>query len=208
MKGSLSPENPLYFRWSDAKLLRRIAKGDETAFFELYARYFGKAFREANALLRDEGDADDLAQNLFADLWRNPGDFKCDRLGSFKAFLAESVRNRSLSFLKKRNRSDLLAEIEVEDSLSLEDRALSEDEVISQIRKTLSPLEARVVILRIFEGYSFARIAYVSQMSEDAASSLYHRSIKKLTADAALIALLTESVPSDVSLEEKEAKKR
>jgi RNA polymerase sigma-70 factor (ECF subfamily) len=195
-----------YYPLTDERLRLLIDRGDKLAYNELYARYWFKAISVAKSFLKDEGNAHDLVQTLFGDLWRDPSDFKTDKNGSFSAFFLEAVRNRCRSYLRREKRLDLVADLDEEPLAEIEDRSLSEDEVVALIRTTCNPQESEVVVLRIFSGESFARIAYVLGLSEDAASSVYSRALSKLRANPKIVALATESVALNVTSKGKEPK--
>jgi hypothetical protein len=50
----------------EANLVQRLRTGDETAVRELIERYGPRIYRVAYGILRNPGDADDIAQEVFA----------------------------------------------------------------------------------------------------------------------------------------------
>jgi RNA polymerase sigma factor (sigma-70 family) len=190
--------NKNYGRMKDSSLLRRVFFTDSGAFDALYARYWAKGVFLAYSLLGDEGDAEDLVQGLFADLWKSPHRYKCDRKGSFSAFFSESVRNLSLNFLKRRNRQAELPEPESvgEDEARL---ALSRRETSEAIRRTLPKGTAEIVILHLLDDWDFKSIAASLEVTVDSATSLYSRGLKALGEDPGFVKFLTESAPGVVS---------
>lgn len=73
--GEPSPEQPAAPTTDHGALLRRAARGDESAFAELYdataARVHGLALR----VVRDPAQAEEVAQEAFLDIWRTAGRF-------------------------------------------------------------------------------------------------------------------------------------
>src|SRR5260370_15002505 len=55
-------------RLPDESLCREASKGNQEAFLVLFDRYWGQVFRLANAVIRDEAEAEDLAQSLFLEV--------------------------------------------------------------------------------------------------------------------------------------------
>src|SRR5262249_62343126 len=85
----------------DAVLMERMRGGDEGAVGQLYDRYSGIVYSVALRVLNDTGAAEDVLQEVFLQLWRNPGVFDSKR-GSLGAWLAVIARNRAIDSLRKR----------------------------------------------------------------------------------------------------------
>jgi len=85
----------------DAALVLRLRAGDESAMEQLYDRYSGIVYSVALRVLNDTGAAEDVLQEVFLQLWRNPGVFDSGR-GSLGAWLAVIARNRAIDAVRKR----------------------------------------------------------------------------------------------------------
>lgn len=55
----------------EAELIRRIARGERSAFDELYARYSRPLFSYIAKFLRDHGLAEEVLQDAFVKIWRS-----------------------------------------------------------------------------------------------------------------------------------------
>lgn len=55
----------------EAELIRRIAKGERSAFDDLYARYSRPLFSYILKFLRDHGQAEEVLQDAFVKIWRS-----------------------------------------------------------------------------------------------------------------------------------------
>ena len=86
---------------SDAALVSAIRGGDQSAMATLYDRYSSIVYSVALRVLADTGAAEDVLQEVFMQLWRNPTAFDASR-GSLGAWLAVITRNRSIDALRKR----------------------------------------------------------------------------------------------------------
>src|SRR5271169_4718407 len=64
----------------DVELLRRISRGDRTAFAEFYDLYSALFFSVAIKILRDQKEAEDVLQDVFIQIWEKAGAFD-SRLG-------------------------------------------------------------------------------------------------------------------------------
>lgn len=87
----------------DDELLRRIAAGDEWAFRALYERFADLVYSVALRVLGDGAVAQDVAQDVFVRLWRNPGSFDPER-GRFMPWLLSVTRNRAVDEVRSRGR--------------------------------------------------------------------------------------------------------
>jgi RNA polymerase sigma-70 factor (ECF subfamily) len=77
---------------SDAELIQRIGDGDREAFESLYERYARPVFGFALRRLRDRGQAEDVAQETFASVWRSASSYRPER-GPGAAWLYAVARN-------------------------------------------------------------------------------------------------------------------
>jgi RNA polymerase sigma-70 factor (ECF subfamily) len=86
-----------FAKLSDLELFSLLKGGSQSAFSELYNRYKQALYFHANRSLRDNDEARDMVQEIFASLW-----FKRETIliqESFDAYLYGSVRNRILNFI-------------------------------------------------------------------------------------------------------------
>jgi RNA polymerase sigma-70 factor (ECF subfamily) len=67
----------------------------------LYDRYSPIVYSVALRVLGDTGAAEDVLQEVFMQLWRNPGGFDSSR-GNLAAWLAVISRNRAIDAIRKR----------------------------------------------------------------------------------------------------------
>ena len=95
---------------SDAGLVSAIRSGDQGAMAALYDRYSSVVYSVALRVLGDTGAAEDVQQEVFLQLWRNPGAFDASR-GNLGAWLAVISRNRAIDALRKRRPENDLEDV-------------------------------------------------------------------------------------------------
>lgn len=83
---------------SDRELLDRLRAGDHAAFDEIFRQWYEPAVRVATRVLRDQGVAEEITQDVFLELWRRREAFPPD--STVGAYVLQSVRNRSLNHLR------------------------------------------------------------------------------------------------------------
>src|SRR5277367_4588784 len=77
----------------DAALLALVQRGDEYAMAALFDRYSKVVYSVALRVLRDPAAAEDVLQEIFMQIWRNPDSFTAAR-GSLGGWLAVVSRKR------------------------------------------------------------------------------------------------------------------
>ena len=85
---------------SDHDLLRRMQEGDEGAFLQLYRHRQAAIYRFALHMSGSRQVAEDVTQDVFLALMREPGKFEPQR-GSLAAYLYGIARNCVLQHLKR-----------------------------------------------------------------------------------------------------------
>ncbi len=87
----------------DADLVAAIARGEVEALERLYDRYGALVFSVSLRVLHDHHLAEDVVQEVFHRLWRQPTSFDPVR-GRFISWMMSVTRNRALDELRRRNR--------------------------------------------------------------------------------------------------------
>lgn len=95
---------------SDNDLIRLVAEQDSAAFDLLHNRYKQELRRHLLRMVRDEGAAEDLLQEVFLKLWENAG--RLAEHGALKAWVFRVGTNLALNRLRRvRRRKELPLEI-------------------------------------------------------------------------------------------------
>jgi RNA polymerase sigma-70 factor, ECF subfamily len=80
-------------------VVARIRSGDEHAFEQLFRAYYSSLCDFAARYAKDDALAEELVQDLFADLWARRRDWQVR--DSVRAYLFAAVRNRALNLRKR-----------------------------------------------------------------------------------------------------------
>jgi RNA polymerase sigma factor (sigma-70 family) len=84
----------------DRDLVRRVVAGDEMAFRNLFRRYSPAAKGLALRVVRQSTMAEEIVQEAFLALWRDPGAYREER-GSFRAWLLSTVHHRAVDAVRR-----------------------------------------------------------------------------------------------------------
>ena len=162
-----------------AKAVAAAKAGDSEALRYLYVRYADNVYGYVRSIVRDEHEAEDLTQDVFAKLMRALHRYE-DRGLPFHAWILRVARNLALDHV----RSSKL--VPCEEVRVAEVRADQEDRDRSQaLTDGLSALpedQREVVYLRHVLGLSPGEIAERIDRSEASVHGLHHRGRRMLTA--------------------------
>ena len=137
-----------------------IRAGQQDAMAQVYDRYSPVVYAVALRVLGETSAAEDVLQEIFMQLWRNPSAFNASR-GNLAPWLAVIARNRALDVLRKRKPQTEIDEttVSVEPDLAADaDRA----RVAEKVRLTLKQMPApqrSALEMAYFEGYSHSEIS-------------------------------------------------
>ncbi|MHC1563267.1 RNA polymerase sigma factor [Actinomycetospora sp. C-140] len=85
---------------ADAALLEHLARADATALDALYARYGRPAYSLARRICADDGMAEDVVQEVFLALWRDPQRFDAGR-GTVASWLMTLVHHKAVDAVRR-----------------------------------------------------------------------------------------------------------
>src|SRR5688572_27418610 len=86
----------------DTELMLRVKRGDEAAFEELVDKYKQPVLNLAYRILRDATEAEDLAQNVFVQVFKSADRYRVE--AKFTTWLFTIARNLCLNELRRRSR--------------------------------------------------------------------------------------------------------
>ncbi len=157
---SAEPSVGLKEAQNDASLLAAIRGGDEGAMAALYDRYSPIVYAVALRVLADTGAAEDVLQEIFLQLWRNPGLFDASR-GNLAPWLAVITRNRSIDGLRKRRPESDIADIivSVEPDMAGDAERSRAMEKVRGVLGSMPPAQRSALEMAYFEGLSHSEIA-------------------------------------------------
>jgi RNA polymerase sigma-70 factor, ECF subfamily len=145
---------------SDMTLVTGVRSGDESAISSLYDRYSAIVYSVALRVLTDTGAAEDVLQEVFLQLWRNPAAFDSAR-GNMGPWLAVIARNRAIDALRKRRPESDLEDVVVAAPVNIAEEA-ERAQAAGRVRAALAGMpdpQRKVLELAYFEGLTHTEIA-------------------------------------------------
>jgi len=172
---------------SDEEVVRRVLAG-ETALFEIIMRrYNQRLYRMARAILRDDGEAEDVMQDAYVRAYEHLSQFA--GRAQFSTWLTRIAIHEALGRSKKRKRTDQLGANEwtdngIEGEANVAATALNPEEQtsVAELGKALEsailaiPDQYRLVLMmRDVEQLSTAETAAALELSEENVKVRLHR---------------------------------
>ncbi len=160
----------------DESLLAAASRRHQAAFSELVGRYHRPVYRHVWRMTRGHADSEDIAQEAFLKLWRDPGQVRDTR--AIKGWLMRVASNAAIDRTRKPRHSDIAEEAEIADPAARTDRPLDRSEAAAAVDASVAALPDRqrqALSLVYFEGLSNIEAAEVMEISVDAVESLLAR---------------------------------
>lgn len=164
----------------EKKLKKVLNKGNinyiHTYFEEIYNTYKGLVCFVVSKYINSREDIFDIAQEVFLDFFNNAENINT----SIKFYLTTSAKNKSLNYLKKNERITLidLETIDLLDEKSIENDYLFNN-ILKSLKQNLSDKEYNILILHIFDNYTFKELETKLNIKESTIKSIYFRTLKK-----------------------------
>ena len=179
---SISKSSPA----SDGSDLVDLVRRDQSALARIYDRFGSAVYGLSRQVLKDDGLAQDVTQEIFLRLWNEPQRFDPER-GSLRSFLLREAHSRSIERVRseearrqRESRSefrDRPVPLDIEDDVL---RSLTSDEV----RIALSQLpegERSAIVLAYYGGHSYREVASVLGAPEGTIKSRIRSGLLKLS---------------------------
>lgn len=173
---------------SDATLVVAIGRWRDDALAEAYRRHGGAVYGLARRVVRDDGMADDVVQEVFLRLWTSPDRFDPER-GSLRTWLLAQAHGRSIDRLRsdgaRRQREERDAQRTATAGYDVEREAmdLSVAERVNEVMSSLPAAERSALELAYFDGYTYREVATILDTPEGTIKSRIRAGLKRLRAD-------------------------
>jgi RNA polymerase sigma-70 factor (ECF subfamily) len=153
-----------------------MAAGDDEAISEVYERYAPFVYGLARRVTGSVNAAEDVVQEVFCNLWRNPDRFQPER-GSLRAFLGVQAHRRSVDNVRSDVRRQAREERHHELDPQQRGRAVDEQDsqaVVELVRQAIARLPAeqrQAVEMAYLQGHTYRELAELLGIPEGTAKS-------------------------------------
>ena len=170
---------------SDAMLVSRAGRGDAAAFRTLVTRHLGSIVGIARRMLRDDAEAEDVAQEAMLRLWRAGAELELGPTGA-RPWLRRVVSNLCIDRIRAGQRTEVTDDVPEQEAPAGQLRGLVDRELSSRVDAALKRLPERqrlALTLFHFEGLSQLEVAESMGISDEAVESLLARGRRALKAE-------------------------
>lgn len=166
--------------------VKNIQKGDERAFEILFKKYYLPLTRFTWRYVNSKAIAEELIQELFANLWEKRNDWEMDTEKSIRAYLYKSARNLALNQIKHQK---IKEKYDIEWMSRKENPSIEfhdqnrEQQIRNAIDQAIEELPARSKMtykLHRYDGLTYPEIAEVMEVSVKTVESQMTRTLKTL----------------------------
>ncbi len=174
---------------SDVELVRRLGDADGAALSQLYQRFGRPCYSLARRICADEGLAEDVVQEVFLTLWRDPSRFDPAR-GGFATWLLTLIHHKAVDAVRREStiRRRMVAAPEAGEDWSPTpvpgaDQAAMARVAAGQVRAALHrlPVEQRQVLaLAYFGGHTQREIAVLTGVPLGTVKSRMFTAVQRL----------------------------
>jgi RNA polymerase sigma-70 factor (ECF subfamily) len=169
-------------------VLPRVALGEARAVRECIDRHGALVWSIARRLSPTPADAEDAAQEIFADLWKSAGRYR-QEMGSEAVFVATIARRRLIDRLRARKRRPETEPISssspgglLDPSKGGDGEVCAEASLAATAVAKLRPEQRQVLLLAVQQGLSHDEIATVLRMPLGTVKSLARRGLAHVRA--------------------------
>jgi RNA polymerase sigma-70 factor (ECF subfamily) len=183
--GPARPRPTAETRNDEAVLVAEAGAGDGRAFGVLMERHLGVVVSVARRMLRDDAEAEDVAQEAFLRLWRSGATLEIGPAG-IRPWLRRVVSNLCLDRVRGQGRVKVVEELPEVPEPAKQLAALESQDVQRRVEVAMQKLPDRqrlALTLFHFEGLSQIEIGNVLGVSDEAVESLLSRARRQLKAD-------------------------
>jgi RNA polymerase sigma-70 factor (ECF subfamily) len=166
---------------TDAGLLEAVAAGSHAAFGEIVQRHFQPVYRLVWRLTGGAADAEDVAQEAFVKLWKNPSQLR--EGAALRGWLMRVASNAVIDGSRKQHSPPLADMPDPPDPQARPDAPLDRAQAAKLVDARIASLPERqrlALSLVYFEGLSNIEAAAVMEVSVEAIESLLSRARRSL----------------------------
>lgn len=177
---------------TEEDLIKGIQAGNEEAFRELFDTYRQRVFNTCNSIVHNATDAEDLAQEVFIEIYRSAGKFRGE--SRMSTWIYRITINKGLNHMRQMNRRKWYQSIENLTGLNQQQTAgspgIRQPDAELEYKQKAQRLHAAIdelpenqrtaFLLNKYEDLSYLEIAEVMNTSHSAVESLIHRAKSNL----------------------------
>ena len=179
----------------DAQLVVLVGRYDESALAEIYRRHARSVYGLARRVIGEEAEAEDVTQEAFLHLWRNPASFDPAR-GSLRTYLLTWVHGRAVDVVRsrasraRREERDARRTANAAYDIEREVWDMATAERVADALAELPADERAAIDLAYFGGHTYREVAQLLSAPEGTVKSRIRNGLRRMRAS-----LIEEGAP-------------
>ena len=168
----------------------RIRQGDNTAFSQIFQKYYQALYQFAGRFVKDAQTAENIVQDVFVKLWTNREN--CLITSSLKSYLYAATRNTALNFLSREKKQlsteDLMSDRQ--DTTANPEEQIIKNEMIDGVHKAIEKLPEKcryVYLMKRYDDLKYHEIAEILDISINTVKTQMKRALKSLLKNLAYL---------------------
>ncbi len=174
---------------TETEIIQKLQQGNEQAFKQLVEKYQKLVVNTCFSMVHNTEDAEDIAQDVFIEVYRSVGSFRAD--SKLSTWLYRIAVNRSLNFIRDNKRKKWLRSFEEtvsgkksqlqnvaeggSENPGMELESSQRAHILHQAIGSLPENQKTAFTLNKYEELSYKEISEVMQLSVSSVESLIHR---------------------------------
>ena len=170
---------------SDVQLLTRFTSYSDMGLAELYRRHSDAVYLTSRRVLNSTTEAEDVTQDVFLRLWKQPERFDPSR-GTLRAFLLAQAHARSVDAIRtlnarrRREAGDAYRTADADHDILHDFWALVRGDHLSRALGELPDDERRAIELAYFDGCTYIEVAQLLDQPEGTVKSRIRNGMRRM----------------------------
>lgn len=158
-------------------LVRRLKRGDESAFKELYNGSYRQVFFVVLPIIRDKALAEDIVQDTYLKFLEKLNDYKDKNVLSYLITIGKNLAINEYNKRKRITKVDDFSDFSYYDHIEIK---LERKEAIKKALSILEKDELDIFLLHVLEGLTHRELSVIMDKPLGTVSWIYAKAVKKM----------------------------
>lgn len=167
------------------RLQKKIAENDQTAYRQLFIRFYNRLYRFVKGFTKNKELAEEIVSDVFINIWKRRN--AIEEIANLKLYLFVSARNITFNYLKRLHKESFTnldeVEVEPEDPFADPGEALITREMNLKLRAAIEALPPRCKLIFMLvkeNGLTYKQTAQLLNISESTVDNQLSIALKRI----------------------------